>query len=80
MNDLLERLRDEPRPFEMKNGLGPPAMEMWHQTCLEAADEIEQLRTALEKIATGRGTGCSETENAAIMRQIAKDGLKNECL
>ena len=49
MTDLVERLRDDPRPHEWKNGLGPASMEAWHKTCLEAADRIEDLERTVEE-------------------------------
>lgn len=42
------------------------------------ADCLERMVRALEMIATGKGTGCTEAENASVMRQIAKEGLANE--
>ena len=48
MTDLIERLRDEPTWHEKKHGLPRPAMEVWHQTSLEAANEIERLTAIVE--------------------------------
>jgi hypothetical protein len=46
MADIIERLLDEPKPHEWKTGLGPVSMEVWHNTCLEAANDI--AREALD--------------------------------
>ena len=43
MSDLIERLRQEPTWYEKELGLPRPTMEVWHETALEAADEIERL-------------------------------------
>ena len=40
-----------------------------------AVDREMRYRKALEMIATGKGSGCTEAENAAIMRDIAKEAL-----
>ena len=53
MNDLVERLREEPYPYEKRHGLGITAMEVWHKTACEAADEIERLRAELNTLAEG---------------------------
>ena len=50
MSDLIERLRQEPTWYEKKHGLPRPAMEVWHETALEAADEIERLNERIAKL------------------------------
>ena len=50
MSDLIKRLRDEPTWYEAKHGLPRPAMEVWHKTAIEAADEIEQKTTAMQNV------------------------------
>ena len=45
--DLVKRLSDEPTSHELKRGLDAETTRIWHGLCLEARDEIEQLRKAL---------------------------------
>lgn len=50
MSDIVERLRDEPKYREQLNGLSSAATVAWHETCLEAADEIERLRRECDRL------------------------------
>jgi hypothetical protein len=56
MTDLVKRLREEPYPYEKRHGLGITAMEVWHKTACEAADEIERLRKLTENDAKEIGS------------------------
>ena len=56
IHEQIERLRDDPRPHEWKNGLGPHSMQVWHDTCLEAANSLE----ALLRVANRLAVNCSE--------------------
>lgn len=53
MSTLVERLRQERRPTAWTRGLDTDYPTAWepHALSQEAADEIERLRAALEKIA-----------------------------
>ena len=48
MSDLIKRLRDEPSLHEQSNGLTPPAMMVWHNTALDAADELEHVQQIVD--------------------------------
>jgi hypothetical protein len=50
MSDLIERLREEPYPYEKRHGLGITAMEVWHKTACEAADELEAKDAEIERL------------------------------
>jgi hypothetical protein len=50
MSDLIERLREEPYAYEKRHGLGITAMEVWHKTACEAADELEAKDAEIERL------------------------------
>lgn len=66
MTGLIERLRQPPSAFEQVHGLTIPAMDVWHKTCCEAADEIERLTLC-----------AAHAENEGYDAAIAKIGQKD---
>jgi len=70
MSDVVERLREYASP---QWSVGAPAY-----VCTEAADEIERLREALQKIADAPAWGYPEKweTTPAQVRQLAFEALK----
>ena len=46
MSNLVKRLRDD---SWVGNALGQADLRVWHSTCVEAADRIEELEGKLER-------------------------------
>lgn len=83
-HDTWERAKPEPPSSDLPFRLRQMAKSIYKdETSLvnileEAAthiDEAAELKVALEKIATGRGSGLSDSENWSVCRSIAQAAL-----
>lgn len=71
MTDIVERLRLYARHFEDLHAPQNVTIGM-----REAADEIERLRAALEKVATWRGSDLATDGRVIQMENIARAALE----
>ena len=77
MAALVERLRDAHSYRESGRGLDAQTTQVWHNICLEAADEIERLNARLSPSSYIDGLGSEiDSLHEALAEQRRKFGLE----